>query len=170
MPVSCRNLGFQPFFLAENGDDMNDSIKANASFRIMDENDVCFHYFHLSIHKLPDDEIVLFGCFIGWSGFSWMVFRFSNKKHLRTPTSFEKCLDVRIQFKVHQTHCPMPRFHWCYQLVTNIHLQQKPQSSSWIQELRLGWFFCGGCGQQGWDWQKFLVLLESTISFSPQIC
>ena len=66
MPVSCRNLGFQPSFLAEN------AIKTNASFRIMDENDVCFHYFYLSIHKLPDDEIFLFECFtddhdfLGW--------------------------------------------------------------------------------------------------------
>ena len=38
----------------------------------MRQNDVCFHYFYLSIHKLPDDEIVLFGCFtddhdfLGW--------------------------------------------------------------------------------------------------------
>lgn len=121
MPVSCRNLGF------------------HASFRIMDENDVCFHYFHLSIHKLPDDEIVLFGCFIGWSGFSWMVFRFSNKKHLRTPTSFEKCLDVRIQFKVHQTHRPMPRFHWCYQLISTSNKSHKVAAGS--RNFVLGDFF-----------------------------
>ena len=154
--------GFSPFWLAENGDDMNDSIKTNASFRIMDENDVCFHYFYLSIHKLPDDEIVLFGCFIGWSGFSWMVFRLATKNISAHPLLLRSVWMWEFNSKFIK---PIAQCHGFIDSTSNkSHGQQ-------LEELRLGWFFCGGCGQQGWDWPNFSCFCWSQpFPFPPQIC
>lgn len=54
-------------------------------------------------------------------------------------------------------------------LSTNIHLQQKPQSSSATRNFVLGDFFVVDVDSKAGINKIFVFLLESTISCSPQI-